>query len=117
MRQKLKKNGGETLIEVLASILIGALSVALLFSAVLASTRMDRGAEETDKAFRANLIAAEKQTEPLIDGPIGTGSAKVIVIHKNPETLKAELPVVFYGGEGAVSYSLPLPAEEGGGGS
>lgn len=116
MRQKLQKTGGETLIEVLASILIGALSVALLFSAVLASTRMDRSAEETDKAFRANLIAAEKQTEPLTDGAIGPGGAKVIVKHKNPETPEADLPVVFYGGEGAVSYSLSPPAEKGGGG-
>lgn len=114
MRQKLKKTEGETLIEVLASILIGALSVALLFSAVQASTRMDRTAEEMGKAFRIALMAAEEQVEPLTGTAIVLADARVTVIHKNPETLEAELPVAFYGGEGAVSYVLS--AEEGGGG-
>ena len=35
MRKKLRDNRGETLVEVLASILIAALSVALLFSSIM----------------------------------------------------------------------------------
>ena len=47
MREKLQSTRGETLVEALAAILICALSVALLFSAVMASARMDRLAQGT----------------------------------------------------------------------
>lgn len=108
MRQKLKKTEGETLIEVLASILIGALSVALLFSAVLASARIDRSAEDADGAFRVSLRAAEKQAEALTDGAMITVESRVPVVVE-----PSKLPVIFFGGKGAVSYALP--ADEGGG--
>lgn len=115
MRQKLKKNGGETLIEVLASILIAALSVALLFSAVMASARMDRSAEQTDDTFHASLRAAEEQDKE--DAVTVPDDAKVTVENKDSLVLEtAEPSVVFYGGNGAISYALQPAADKGEGG-
>ena len=113
MRNKWKDTRGETLVEVLASILIGALSVALLFSAVMASSNMDRTAEKTDDEFYASLNKAEGQTEPA-DSSVVPGGAQVTVKNKDL-TGDAKLNVTFYGGEGAIAYALS-PGSPGGGG-
>ncbi len=111
MKRKLRDIRGETLVEVLASILIAALSVALLFSAVLASARMARRAEQTDGTFHASLRAAEEQAgTDVVTVP---DEAKVTVKNKDPFVIGApELPVTFFGGKGVVSYALS--ADKGG---
>lgn len=115
MKRKLRDARGETLVEVLASILIAALSVALLFSAVLASARMDRSAEQTDDAFQASLRAAEEQDKE--DAVTVPDDAKVTVKNKDSLVLAtAEPSVVFYGGNGAISYALRPAADKGEGG-
>lgn len=106
MKGKWKDSRGETLVEVLASILIGSLSVALLFSMVMASGNMDQSAKEADKIFNESLNAAEGRTEA--DSSLIPAGAKVTVENTNPFiTEEAELPVTFYGGRGALSYALP----------
>lgn len=57
--QKVQNNRGETLIEVLASVLITALSVALLFTCVMATTKMDSAAKEKDSGHYEALSNAE----------------------------------------------------------
>lgn len=110
MKRKWRDARGETLVEVLASILIAALSVALLFSAVVASARMDRNAEQTDGTFHASLRAAEEQVTPSIV----FGAAKVTVESNDPSVMTtAEPSVIFYGGNGAISYALKSAAEGG----
>ena len=104
MKRKRKDNRGETLVEVLASILIGSLSVALLFSMVMASGNMDRGAETVDGAFNESLKKAEEQTDPVVDPALVPAGAKVTVANA---AISKDLPVTFYGGEGALSYALP----------
>ena len=59
MKNKLKSQKGETLVELLAAILISALSVALLMSGVAASIQMIRKSDETDDRFYQALSAAE----------------------------------------------------------
>ena len=113
MREKLNSSRGETLVEVMASILIGALSVALLFTAVTASVRMDRIAKAADEAHGAVLSAAEAQTAPVTDTAIvPAGADKVEVGTSVPGVTDAEVGVEYYGGMGALSYALP----SGGGG-
>lgn len=115
MKRKLRDARGETLVEVLASILIAALSVALLFSAVMASARMDRSAEQTDDTFHASLRAAEEQDEE--DAVTVPDDAKVTVENKDPFVVAtAEPSVIFYGGNGAISYALQSAADKGEGG-
>lgn len=56
---KVKSNKGETLIETLVSILIAALSVALLTTSVLAAARINKTIREADEEFYSKLAAAE----------------------------------------------------------
>ena len=101
MDGKLQDTHGETIIEVLAAVLIGALSVAMLFGAVMVSSHMDRTAEETEKAFVRSLNDAEGRI--LADGSAAAG-AKVTV--ESAGRAGKEVSVIFYGGEGAISYAL-----------
>lgn len=100
MKNKLADARGETLIEVLASILIGALSIALLFGAVMASGRMEKAAQEVDEAFYEDLSQAEGRDT-------ATGSNKIVeVANFTDPTDTRNVNVTFYGGEGARSYAL-----------
>lgn len=103
MRRKWKDNRGETLVEVMASILVGALSVALLFSAVMASVKMDKRAKEADAEFRKSLNKAEKQ-EPAVNIITPRADARVKV--KNGSGPEVKLTVEFYGDEQLLSYKL-----------
>lgn len=102
MKRKLNNARGETVVEVLASVLIAALSVALLFGAVMASGSMDLGAQKTDEAFYAGLSNAQEQT----GAP--AASKKVTISDEDPGTLDVDMTVNFYGGGGVLSYA-PAP--------
>lgn len=52
MIKKLKDNKGETLVELMAAILIASLSVALLFSCVMVATNINQKAKIRDKDFK-----------------------------------------------------------------
>ncbi len=95
MKRKLKNSAGETVIEVLASVLIAALSVALLCSAVMASGRLDQKAQETDDIFYEDLNKAQEQTETVTDSNVTI---------KNEGGTSAGIPVRFYGGA-VLSYT------------
>lgn len=104
MKRKLKNNRGETVVEVLASVLIAVLSVALLFGAVMASGSMDRGAQKTDADFYAGLSEAQahKGTPAAVD-------KEVEISIGNPGSIaSADVSVYFYGGGGVLSY-VPAP--------
>ncbi len=61
MREKLRDARGETLVEVLASVVVCTLSVMLLLGAVSASANIDLRAQEADRAYYAALSKAERQ--------------------------------------------------------
>lgn len=94
MSHKLKSQRGETLVEVMASLLIAALSVALLFTCVMASAGIDRTAREADEAYYKALTAAETQTVNA-DFPAKAGALKI-----ENGTASKELNITLYGGEG-----------------
>ena len=106
MRRKWNDARGETLVEVLASILICSLSVALLFNMVMASGNMDRSAKKVEEDFSESLNLAEAQTAPADSALIPPGVTVEVQNSGEPSSAK-ELPVVFYGGRGALSYALP----------
>ncbi len=99
--KKLHCDRGETLIEVLASILIAALSVTLLFSCVMASSNMDREARELDGKHYEALTAAEGQGVSLGESQVTI--TQVVIDGGYAEAVG--VPVNLYGGAGLYSYS------------
>lgn len=94
--KKLRDSRGETLVEVLASILIASLSVALLFGCVMASSNMDRGAKKLDKEHYEALTAAEAQS--------GTGISGTVKLQNIKNSGKGSLSVEIFGDAGLYSY-------------
>lgn len=133
MREKLRTSRGETLVEVLASVLVCSLSIMLLLGAVTASTDIDLQAQNADGEYYAALTKAERQSKVKLPpddesdiSPDAVG-AKVTVVNGDGKT--AEIPAVgdgenglhFYGTDRLLSYAVdkpepPAPPGTGGGG-
>lgn len=97
--KKLRDTRGETLVEVLAAILVASLSVTLLFSCVMASSNLDVQAKSVDEDYYQALSAA--------DGQNGTAknSDEVTIASEDKEDVSKDITVDIYGGEGLYSYS------------
>ena len=96
MKKKLSQNRGETLVEVLAAVLIASLAITLLFGGIMASVNLNRSAKTSDETFYADLSAAERQADEDKTG----SSIKVTVNGKI-----TDLTVTVYGGEAVRSYA------------
>lgn len=96
MKRKVFDKRGEMLIEVLASVLIVSLSIALLFSCVMASYTVDRTAQKVDESYYVALDAAEKQKETTDYPKIGGN----VTINETSPAISIDV----YGGEGVYSY-------------
>lgn len=101
MRGKCREERGEALIEVMASILIMTLSVLLLFSAVMASVRINKNAREQDEKFYKAWNAAEGQSTPADSGIVLTSK---VTVEQIPAGGSAVVDVTFYGEKGVLSY-------------
>lgn len=106
MRQMLHNNRGETLIEVLAAVLITALSVALLFTCIMASARMDDAAQELDAEHYNALSEAEVQTKDPTGTPLPDGTVTISREDSSGTTYSANPApsIEIYGGDGLYSY-------------
>lgn len=116
MREKLTNARGETLVEVLACILICALSVALLAGAVTVSVSIDRRAQQSDGEYYEALSRAEAQVEAehlkTLFGKSVSSGLKITVENLQTNPNRRGITVYFYGSENLFSFA-PLP--EGGG--
>ena len=103
--KKLRDNRGETLIEVLASILIATLSVTLLFGCITTSAKLDTDAKELDDAYYGGLAKADSQATPDPEAaavPIETVEIKRI---EGGVVKASAAPLVeIYGDNGVFSY-------------
>ena len=118
MRRKLNNARGETLVEVLCAILIGVLSVAMLFSMVMVSVNLNRGAKAADESLATDLSDAEVRESS--DPGIPSGARVTVENKADAITAVATPPVKFYGGDNAISYALeptPTPVTPPGGGT
>ena len=132
MSEKLRNSRGETLVEVLASVLICALSVMLLLGAVSASTSIDLQAQAADEDYYTALSKAERQSRTPAGGSSEAdtynslpGETKVSVTSGGGGSVEIEpdatSKLYFYGTERLLSYAIdkPEPAPDpgtGGGG-
>lgn len=119
MREKLRDSRGETLVEVLASVLICALSVTLLFGAVMASSNIDLKAQEADGEYYDALTKAERQKDT--DKHASSGAAVTVTSKDAGGTLLNSVEIKaddedsglsFYGSERLLSYAVDRPAKE-----
>ena len=97
MRKKLRARRGETLVELLASILIGALSVALLAGGIMVSVRLGLDARERDEDYYRQLTAAEARRGPALPG--------AVEVVNTQNGLKNSISVSVWGGGRTWSYS------------
>ncbi len=104
--KKIKNCSGETLVETLASILIGSLSVILLVSMIMASVSINRKAEKYDEEYYSKLNGAERQDAGDIYTPeVASGKAVVTISVKDEALSPVDIEVTCYGGEGVCSYA------------
>ena len=102
MSRKLKEQRGETLTEVLAAVLVSAISVALLFGGVMASASEENQARKWDTAYYAALSAAEGRTQ-MATPPAGGFQLKVTTTAPGVQPQNVDIQV--YGQKGAWSYA------------
>ena len=132
MREKLRNSRGETLVEVLASVLVCALSISLRAGAVTASAYIDLRAQAADTEYYTALSKAERQSRTPAGGSSEAdtynslpGETKVSVTSGGGGSVEIEpdatSKLYFYGTERLLSYAIdkPEPAPDpgtGGGG-
>lgn len=116
--KKIHNDRGETLIEVLTSIIIGILSVAMMYSCIQMATNMDEKAKALDDEHYAGLSAADVQA-PSPEPTSGTVTIERVKTTYNstasitPEppsaTLSTELDITIYGDAEMSSYGRKTP--------
>ena len=132
MREKLRNSRGETLVEVLVSVLVCALSITLLAGAVTASANIDLRAQAADTEYYTALSKAERQSRTPAGGSSEAdtynslpGETQVSVTSGGGGSVEIEpdatSKLYFYGTERLLSYAIdkPEPAPDpgtGGGG-
>ncbi len=110
LRHKLHSEKGETLAEIMASVLICTLSVALLFSGIMVANRINRQAEASDKAFFEVMNLAEQEDA---GAPYKSGT---VLVTESGGIGSRSFPVNYYGNESICSYKL-IPQNAAGGDS
>ena len=108
--RKLHSNTGETLTEMMASIVIASLSVTLLFSGIMAVAEIDRKAKESDREYYEALWAAEARKS--ISGESEATHMGTVTI-TGDSIAEKKMDIIFYGGKGMYAYELSKESTEG----
>lgn len=98
MREKVRDNRGETLIEVMAAVVVTALSIALLFGTIMACTKIDQSARQSDQEHYSALTKAEVQNDSV-------GEVSVTVVN-NGNGAQNVLKAMRYGEKNVYSYAV-----------
>lgn len=104
--RQLQNDRGETLIEVLASVLVVSLSVLMLLGCVVTSSDVDKKAEKLDKAHYNALSQADTQAIPTATvSPFPTPAPTANVTITRDEIAVTVTPrIEIYGDAGMFSY-------------
>lgn len=107
----LQDNRGETLVEVLASVVVATLSISLLFGCIMVSTQMDAKARAADEQHYENLTAADAQASASLAEEAPAFVPGIVTITRTDpapgaaETDPVATPsVMIYGDDGMYSY-------------
>lgn len=117
MREKLRNARGETLVEVLAAVVVCSLSITLLLGAVSASTSIDLRAQSADTDYYTALSRAERQGTGDIPDSLPADLSVTVEDEKTGQTAKIpnKTDLNFYGTDRLLSYALPLRPDGTGG--
>lgn len=116
--KKLHSAHGETLVEVLAAVLICSLAVLLLVSYATAAARIDKNTEKGDEAYYTALNAAEAHAGVTAEGSEVPAAPVEGTVSVSDGTMAAPpVSVLYYGGDGVYSYAIPAPTPDLGGGT
>lgn len=77
MKQKLKNNSGETLVETLFALLVVVLAMTMLAGSIVSAARINKSAEDLDTAFC------------ITDNVQNVGGVKIQITGKTPINVKA----------------------------
>lgn len=118
--KKLRSARGESLVEVLAAVLICTLSVLLLATSAMAAARMNRAARDRDGSYYAALNYAESRGAAAPDMSVDTASAPTVTagtvtVAEKAGSGSASVSVLYYGGSGVWSFAAASPAPVPGG--
>ena len=97
--QKIKDNRGESLLELLVSILIGSMSVILLTTMIITSVRINSDAKKKDNVFYESLSAAESQQGTAVNSQL-----KIEASHAGSSLGSKTINISCYGKDGLYSY-------------
>ena len=100
MIKKLRQKKGETLVDTMVSLLIAVLSVVMLSTAVLTTTKINQQTREMDERFNAQLLEAEGldnsvkkknvqisiRFSSLDDSAVYENSTAEVLLYGNPES-------------------------------
>lgn len=78
MRRKLRSKKGESLVEVMAAILIVALSVTMLYTLLMSASAMNKRARTLSEQYQQELNTAEERANPT-SGTVTVGTESVDV--------------------------------------
>ena len=103
---KLRSNKGETLVEVLAGIMIVALSSALFMGMVAAASQINLKVQKSEENFykemsRMEIYSADKKTDNPSEGDVTEESGSVVVTVKD-ETCSYDVDI--YHGENLAAF-------------
>ena len=101
LRSKFAAERGETLVELMASILIGTLAIALLFGSSMTAGKIDQTTQAADAAHYASLSAAEQQQAELTLSP-----PPQVKISNPLNGMTKQLDIAGCGDEGLYAYAL-----------
>lgn len=113
--QKLHSARGETLVEVLAAIIVCTLSVLLLASCAMTAMRMNKTAQDYDDGYYDALNYAESRggvtPDPAATAPASTPTATdgTVTVERTGYPASS-VPVTYYGGSGVWSFAAPTPS-------
>lgn len=103
-----RNSRGESLVEVLVSVLVGSLALLLLASLIAVSARIIKRAKDTDAPYYAALNAAEAHGEVQPNGTVTNtgGTAGTVKVMEGATVVATfnETEIEFFGGEGIWSY-------------
>ena len=112
---RLRNSRGESLVEVLASVLVGSLALLLLASLIAVSARITKRAEDTDAPYYEALNAAEARSG-VVTGMNEDGTPIIAVPKSGEVTVTDGITTAatfddseFSGGEGVWSYREKTP--------